>query len=1034
MFLSNLSIKRPVFAAVMMLALVTLGAFSYKRLAVDMYPDVEIPFLLITTKFPGASPETVEREVTRRVEEAVNPIAGVKHVNSQSREGVSLVFVEFQLEVKVNDAAQEARTKIGKVRGQLPQGIEEPIIEKFEFGSLPIVSLAMESKSLTARELSTLVDKRFRRRIENLSGVGRLDVVGPTTREVNVDVRPDRLQALGMGVDELMNGLAAENVNVPVGRVDHGSVEQPMRVAGRPKQVEGFESMAVVARGGVPIRLADVADVKDGVEERRSLAFVDGRPAVALDVIKQSGANTVAVVDRVFKEVETIRGELPQGTTIQVVRDSSGPIRDSVRDVQETMVIGALLTVLIVFLFLNSWRSTVITGLTLPISVVSSFIVMNFMGMTLNTMTLMALSLAIGLLIDDAIVVRENIVRHLEKGADHFTAAREGTAEIGLAVLATTFSIIAVFVPVAFMKGIIGRFFYQFGITVAFAVLVSLFVSFTLDPMLSSRWIDPDIERTGRKRSWFARRLDRFNDWFDRTADRYKAVIAWALDHRWTVVGAAFLAFLAGIVGIASLQTEFFPRWDAGEFGLSFVTAPDASIDETAGRMKLVLRHLKTLPEVERTYASIGAGDSGTVRDATIYVKMVPKGKRKVTQAQFQTQLRQWLGGLPGVQASVSDSADQFSQKPLQLLIRGEEIDQLKAIAAKVKRELYKVPGVVDMDVTLEQDIPEFKLAVDRERAARVGADSGAVVRALSALVGGQVVSTYEDEDGDAVDVRVRLPLDLRGDIEHVRDLRLAVRGADGKAALVPIGELTSYERAATPSQIDRRDLRRQVVISANLEGVVLGPAVENAMKAASKIQLPPGYSIVPAGDVEMMTESFGYMVEALLLAVILVYLILAAQFESFLDPLSIMLSLPLSIVGLAAALLITGDTLNMMSLIGLIMLMGLVTKNAILLIDFAKHLRAQGMSRRDALIEAGRIRLRPIMMTTLAMIGGMLPLALALGAGAEVRAPLARAVIGGLVTSTLLTLIVVPVFYTLLDDLAGLRRRKRAAAEETIA
>ena len=1034
MFLSNLSIKRPVFAAVMMLALVTLGAFSYKRLAVDMYPDVEIPFLLITTKFPGASPETVEREVTRRIEEAVNPIAGVKHVNSQSREGVSLVFVEFQLEVKVNDAAQEARTKIGKVRGQLPQGIDEPIIEKFEFGSLPIVSLALESKSLTARELSTIVDKRFRRRIENLSGVGRLDVVGPTTREVNVDVRPDRLQALGMGVDELMNGLAAENVNVPVGRVDHGSVEQPMRVAGRPKQVEGFESMAVVARGGVPIRLADVADVKDGVEERRSLAFIDGRPAVALDVIKQSGANTVAVVDRVFKEVETIRGELPQGTTIAVVRDSSGPIRDSVRDVQETMVIGALLTVLIVFLFLNSWRSTVITGLTLPISVISSFIVMNFMGMTLNTMTLMALSLAIGLLIDDAIVVRENIVRHLEKGADHFTAAREGTAEIGLAVLATTFSIIAVFVPVAFMKGIIGRFFYQFGITVAFAVLVSLFVSFTLDPMLSSRWIDPDIERTGGRRSWFARRLDRFNDWFDRTADRYKAVIAWALDHRWTVVGAAFLAFLAGIVGIASLQTEFFPRWDAGEFALSFVTAPDASIDETAGRMKLVLRHLKTLPEVERTYASIGAGDSGTVRDAKIYVKMVPKGKRKATQAQFQAQLRQWLGGLPGVQASVSDSADQFSQKPLQLLIRGEEIDQLKAIAAKVKRELYKVPGVVDMDVTLEQDIPEFKLAVDRERAARVGADSGAVVRALSALVGGQVVSTYEDEDGDAVDVRVRLPLDQRGDIEHVRDLRLAVRGADGKAALVPIGALTSYERAATPSEIDRRDLRRQVVISANLEGVVLGPAIDSAMKAASKVQLPPGYSIVPSGDYEMMFESFGYMLEALLLAVILVYLILAAQFESFLDPLSIMLSLPLSIVGLAAALLITGDTLNMMSLIGLIMLMGLVTKNAILLIDFAKHLRAQGMSRRDALIEAGRIRLRPIMMTTLAMIGGMLPLALALGAGAEVRAPLARAVIGGLVTSTLLTLIVVPVFYTLLDDLAGLRRRKRAAAEETIA
>ena len=510
MFLSNLSIKRPIFATVMMLALVTLGIFSYRRLAIDMYPGRGNPGACPSSpSFPGPRRRRVEREVTKRIEEAVNPIPGVKHVISVSRESVSQVVVEFNLEVQINEASQEARAKINAIRGDLPQGIEEPIIQKLDFSAIPVVSLAVRSERPVPRDLTTLVEKKVKRRFENISGVGKVDLVGESKREVNVQIDPARLEALGMGVDEVVAGLQAENVNTPLGRLNRDGSEFPLRIAGKPEEVEGFKTMVIGQRQGRPVTLGEVAEIRDGIEEQRSLALVNGIPAVALDILKQSGANTVAVVERVKQEITRLQPELPPGTRIEMVRDASIFIRDSVHDVQETIVIGAILTVLIVFCFLNSWRSTVITGLTLPISVISSFIVMNFMGMTLNVMTLMALSLAIGLLIDDAIVVRENIVRHLEQGEDHFTAAREGTSEIGLAVLATTASIVAVFVPVAFMKGIVGRFFFQFGITVAFAVLVSLFVSFTLDPMLSSRWYDPDIERKGKRhlhrpRSWTA--------------------------------------------------------------------------------------------------------------------------------------------------------------------------------------------------------------------------------------------------------------------------------------------------------------------------------------------------------------------------------------------------------------------------------------------------------------------------------------------------------------------------------------------------
>ena len=1031
MFLSNLSIKRPIFATMMMLTLVTLGIFSYRRLAVDMYPDVEIPVLSIVTKFPGASPETLEREVTKRIEEVVNRIPGAKHVISISRESLSQVVVEFQLNVKINEASQEARAKINTVRGDLPQDIEEPIIQKLDISSMPIVSLAVRSETLNPRDLTTLVDKKVKRRFENISGVGKVELVGSSKREVNVLVDPVRLESLNFGVDEVIAGLQSENVNTPLGRLNRNNSEFTLRLSGKPKEVEQFKAMVIGQRNGRPVPLGEVAQIRDGIEEQRSLALINGIPAVALDILKQSGANTVEVADQVKKTIRKLQAELPSGTKIEVVRDASIVIRDSVRDVQETMILGGILTILIVFCFLNSWRSTVITGLTLPISVISSFIIMNFLGMTINVMTLMALSLAIGLLIDDAIVVRENIVRHLEKGEDHFQAAREGTSEIGLAVLASTFSIVAVFVPVAFMKGIVGRFFFQFGITVAFAVMVSLFVSFTLDPMLSSRWVDPDIQRQG-KRHFIARGLDHFNTWFDRTADRYRLVIAWALDHRKTVLVVTTLAFFGGMILFFSLQTSFFPAFDGGEFQLNLKTAPGASIDESMGRVRAVLTELKQLPEIKHTYATIGAGETGTVRDVGIYIKLKEKKERLREQKEVQAEVRRRLLNVPGILPSILEAGRMDNRKPLLVNIRGDDIALLKKYAAQLKEKIVRISGIVDLEVTLEQDIPEYRLKVDRQRAVDTGVMSAQIARTVGALVGGKEVSTYEDEDGDAVNLRVRLPLDLRQDPGQVEQLRLTVSRPGQAPALVPLGELVTYEMSTSPSEINRQDLSREVVISANLDGLPLGTAMSRVKEAVKDLKMAPGYQVVFSGEGEDMMESFGYMAEALILAVLFVYLILAAQFESFIDPLAIMLSLPLSLVGMAGLLFLTRDTVNIMSLIGLIMLMGLVTKNAILLVDYTKVLRSRGLPRREALITAGRTRLRPILMTTLAMIFGMLPLALALGTGAEMRAPMARAVIGGMITSTFLTLLVVPVVYSLLDDLSqwvGRRRERRKEA-----
>jgi HAE1 family hydrophobic/amphiphilic exporter-1 len=1039
MFLSNLSIKQPVFATMMMAALAVLGVSSYLQLNVDQFPKVDFPIVTVTTRYPGASPETVERDVTRKIEESINTVQGVKHIESTSQEGLSSIIVQFRLEVPTQVASQEIRSKVASIRADLPREIEEPLVLRINPNEMPIVSVALNAESLTPQGATDLADKIVKKRIETVEGVGAVNLVGEAKREIGVVVDRSRLEAYRLTLADVVQALRQENLDAPSGSADRGATESLVRVAARGQTAEQIANIPIKRVDGAAIYVRDVAQTVDGTKEPKNLAFIDERPALTLDVQKQSGANTVAVANGVRAAVAKLQKEMPSGVTLKVVRDDSTFIRESIDDVQTTMILGGLLTVLIVFLFLNSWRSTVITGLTLPISVVAAFIAMKAFGFTLNVLTLMGLSLAIGMLIDDAIVVRENIVRHLQHGKDHFEAARDGTAEIGLAVMATTFTIVAVFIPVAFMGGMVGQFFYEFGITVAAAVLVSLFVSFTLDPMLSSRWVDPDVEQN-RHTTFLGRGLARFNDWFDRLHGTYERVLGWSLKHRLTVVAIAFLAFIGSFPILGMLGGDFMPDYNRGEYQIMFKGTPGSTLRQTGDRAREMIRRLKTLPDVEYTYTTIG--ETGTlfrpVTDGTTFVKL--KSHSGKTFSQVLRDARSVIEQVPNFTYGLTE-ASVFGQKPIQISVRGPEIDEVDQLSRALMAKMTRIPGIADLETSLQKSKPELRVNVDRQRANDLGVSVAALSTTLRAGLEGEVATTIED-GGDTHDVRVRLRPDQRRYTDDL--LRLTVPsdkddlphsgGATDKIQ-VRLQEMASAASSSGPSSIRRKDLQREVRVSANPDGRSLQEIMTDIEKAQTTLDMKPGYDIVSGGDAEELKDMFANMFRALALAVIFIYLILASQFGSFVHPLAIMLSLPLSLVGVAVTLLLTHDTLNIMSMIGLIMLMGLVTKNAILLVDFANQARAEGLPRRDALIRAGSTRLRPIVMTTLAMIFGMLPLAFAIGAGAEMRAPMARAVIGGLITSTLLSLIVVPVVYTYLDDLrpatlfAWFRRPRRANA-----
>jgi HAE1 family hydrophobic/amphiphilic exporter-1 len=1037
MFLSELSIKQPVLTTMVAVSLVTLGIFSYRQLSVDQFPDVEIPVLTIQTQYPGASPETVEREVTKRIEEASNTIAGVRHIVSTTTEGLSAIVIEFRLGTNIHTAQQDAQSKINAIRAEFPKDMKEPVIQRIDFNAMPVLSIAVESPSADAKALSSIAEKFIKKRIEMVSGVGQVNMVGLARREIQILIDRERLQSFGLTYAQVAAALQRENLDVPAGKLEQGQHEPLVRVSGKFRSVEGFNRLIVAVRNGRPVYLPEVARIVDGIEERRSASLINDREGLAMDIVKQSGTNTVDVVDNVRAELTKLNGELPPHMRLRPVVDRSIFIRDSIEDVQVTLVLGGVLTVLIVFLFLNSWRSTVITGLALPVSVVSTFLVMRGMNFTLNILTLMGLSLAIGLLIDDAIVVRENIVRHMHAGADHFTAAREATSEIGLAVMATTFTIIAVFVPVAFMGGIIGRFFFQFGITVGFAVLVSLYVSFTIDPMLSSRWYDPASDPTVRRR-WIGRLLERLNTYLDRLQNVLASALDWSLRHRWAVTALGGLAIVSSFAIFGRLGSAFMPEADPGELQVTYKADPGISLDRSIAIARQIDAEVRSNPAIEYTYTSIGANGAQPINEGRLYLRLKER-KLRPHYLVIQKDLRQRLQRFRAIRTSVA-IFDEMSggRKPVEVSVRGNDLNRLSEISRRLMEEARSVPGVADLDSSEEQPRPEVRIDVNRAAAGDLGLDLGTVAATIRGLVAGEVVSQFEDADGDSYDVRLRVDPAHRTYGVNLLDLDLP--GQFGRT-LVPLRQVAELRGGAAPSKINRWDLMREIRVGANTEGRSLGEVVGDLKARAKNIPLPPGNAFTFTGESEDMIESFGYVGQSLILAVVLIYAILASQFRSFLQPFAIMLSLPLSLLGVAGMLYLVHDTLNMMSMIGLILLMGLVTKNAILVVDFTNTERRAGRTRHDALISAARIRLRPILMTTLAMIFGMLPLAFEIGSGAEFRAPMARAVIGGLITSTLLTLLVVPVVYTFLDDLGSFagrwwhRRPAQAAlARETVA
>ena len=786
-------------------------------------------------------------------------------------------------------------------------------------------------------------------------------------------------------------------------------------------------------RNGTPVRVRDVATVVDGAENRRSAAELRGAAAVSLDILKIAGANTVAVADGIKATVAEIEREMPDDIELTIIRDESVRIRDSLADVYLSIILGAALTIAIIYLFLNSWRSTVITGLTLPVSIISAFFIMWVFDFTVNTMTLLALSLAIGLLIDDAIVVRENIVRHLEMGKSHERASKEGTDEIGLAVMATTFAVIAVFIPVAFMGGFIGRIFFQFGVTVAFAVLVSLFVSFTLDPMLSSIWADPEVEHGAdggahqaeqRRHANPLRRVAfAFNDRFERVADHYPRWLGWSLSHRPIVLAVAASTIVVSFLILPKLGFTWMPEIDGDEFSVGFRAPPGSRLEYTQGKGREIATFLDSLPETDFTYLAVGGGFRGTPNAGSVFVKL--KHDRNRTLAQIQTDLRGRLRNIPGIRPSIQGQSSIFGgrRQPIIVNVQGPEPTRLKLAADRALTAMRGVRGVAEPNSSEDGDIPQLDVRVDRQEAWRAGLGVGSVAATLQPLFSGQRATMWEDPQGYSHDVVVAFPDSLRASAEDVAQLTVASTGTGvgGIPAMVPLSQVAEIRAGVGPQQIERRQLEQQVSLSTGvLPGFVMGDVANDVRKAINDAGLPPGYRAVFTGDVQSLEETKGYVLEALALAVVFIYLILASLFGSFLQPLAIMLALPLSFIGVALALLLTKGNMNVMTMIGIIMLMGLVTKNGILLVDFANQLRAEGKERAASLLSAGRIRLRPIIMTTVAMIFGMMPLALAIGSGAEARAPMARAVIGGLITSTLLTLFVVPVMYTYLDDVGG--------------
>ncbi|MBL8324009.1 MAG: efflux RND transporter permease subunit [Rubrivivax sp.] len=1048
MWITRVSINNPVFAAMVMVALMVLGIFSYAKLGVEQMPDINFPGAWVEVQYPGASPEAVEREVVRPMEESVNGIAGVKRVMSRSEQGVGRMSVEFGLDTNMHTAMQDVRDRIAAVQSRFPRDVRAPTIAKFNNDNAEaVVSMALVSPNRGLRELSILGENNVGKRLQRIEGVARVDVGGLLRREVRVDLDPARLRAYGVTPAEVSQALREANADQPVGLLTDRLQDSLLRVEGRVRDPRQFEQVVVARRNGLALTLADLGTLVEREQEPDGYGRINGARAITFDVFRQQDANIVATGEAVKKAMEEIRKTLPPDVELRLIFASSDFAKNSLDGVRATLIEGALLTIAIVFLFLHSWRSTVITGLTLPIAVISSFIAVYAFGFTLNFMTMMALSLCIGLLIDDAIVVRENIVRHVAMGKDHHAAAREGTDEIGLAVMATTFAICAVFVPVAFMGGIIGKFFYPFGITVVVAVLVSLFVSFTLDPMLSSIWKDPPAARL-KKVPVIGHAIVATDRMLDAMHRVYERAIRWIFSaRRWRVwipvYGRGFdaqgrrdqasprqlrlatltprgavmwiggFSFVAALALAPLVGSEFVPETDQSFTRLSLRMPVGSSLERTNAKVQQIEDIVRTLPEVLTVATSVGG--SGARTQATLRITLKPRAERRRTQKQVEEVIREQVARIPGVETNVGNN------RPVYVAILGADPEGLARIAGEFAEKVKKIPGIVDVESSVKPGVPTYAVRLKPGAVRELGLTAPQLASSLRAYINGETATYWTAPDGEQIDVVLRLHESQRERVDQLRSLPVAF-ARDGTP--IPLDSVATVEPAFNPEIIRRQNLQRREAVFAGVQGRSNGEVGEDVQKLIKATTLPPGYSFDVGGQLQQQAEAFNGLLAAMALAVIFIYIVLASQFGSFLQPIAIMASLPLALIGVMLALLVWRSTLNVFSMIGLVMLMGLVTKNAILLVDFANHARKAGATVAEALLQAGLIRMRPIIMTTAAMVFGMLPLAIALNEGGELQAPMGRAIIGGVITSTLLTLVVVPVLYSYL-----VRERKAAPA-----
>jgi hydrophobe/amphiphile efflux-1 (HAE1) family protein len=1012
MWITKVSIKHPVFATMVMIGIMVLGLFSYKSLGLESMPNVELPYGWVEVQYPGASPEQVENDITRPLEDAINTVSGIKTIRSNSWEGRSGVSLEFNIGTNMDKSMQELRDKIARVRPGFPKEAKEPFIVRMEGDNQqPIVQMSLLASAHTLRELSTLTEQVIVKRLQSVAGVGEVRVNGRTNRQVLVNLKPEQMNSLKIGVDEVMRAIQATNANLPAGNVSLGASERLVRVEGKMKHARDFNRIIVARRASGPVYLSQVAEVIDGEQEELSISRINGQRAIALEVTKVQDANTVEVGTGIKRVVADLQKTMPADIKLRVMDDQSDRVQSQLDNVKHTILEGAALTMLIVFLFLHSWRSTIITGLTLPISVMASFVAMKLFGFTLNFLTLMALSLCIGLLIDDAIVVRENIVRHLHMGKNHIRAAFDGTNEIGLAVMATTFAIVAVFVPIAFMKGIIGQFFLQFGITVAMAVLVSLFVSFTLDPMLSSVWPDPVQDRF-KYMPWLGRLMDRVERGIDRAHGWYATILDLALRWRKVTLASAFALFIGSLALMPLIGGEMMPQTDDGFINLRFKTAVGSSLEYTDGKVHQIEAALKEFKEIDSVSSIVGTNEGRNVAQVNVKLTDVKKTHRR-SQQDMEKAIRERLAPIAGITMSVGN-------KPIFIAILGRDEAKLDYVAHKLMDKMRAVKGLADLEYSQEGANPATIVKINNELASDLGLSVQQVGAALRPFVAGDQVGRWLAPDGQNYDVNVQLPKSGRRKIADLAELSLASSKLDeaGNPIMVPLRQVVEFVPSTSPQVLKRQALERRVAIYAGVEGRPAGDVDGDVQKLMKEIALPDGVRFDVGGNAQQMAETMGGFLAAIAIAIIFIYLVLASQFGSFLQPIAIMVSLPLSMIGVLIALLVTNTTLNIFSVIGIVMLMGLVTKNAILLVDFTNHGQREGKSQFDAIMEAGQVRLRPILMTTLAMIFGMLPMAIGMGDGGETQAPMGRAVIGGVITSTLLTLVVVPVAYTYLDNL----------------